>query len=831
MTSSGSSKLEVFNLDGRWELSSNRVPSAQEGRVPGCVHSDLLRAGLIPDPNWRTNELDLQWIGKTAWTYRRTFELSEDFLQRAHILLQAHGLDTLATVVINGHEVGRAHNMHRTWEWDVKAHLHAGRNEITVEFVPPDAWLAEKGKINPLEAWNEYYGYRHRGWLRKQHSNFGWDWSPVLVSCGIWKSIRLLGWNYARLLDLRIDQHHHEGTVALAVAALRPGDGPPCRLKVKVFFEHGMVLESELEFPGSHLSAPIGSIQNPRLWWPADLGDQPFYRVRAELIDCDGVIIDHTEKRIGLRTLKLMREPDDHGTSFRFEANGIPFFAKGSNWANPLPYPAWPEGDGWKQLLRDAVLAHHNMIRVWGGAYFCPDEFYDLCDELGLTVWQDFLFACGPYPAFDAEFLANIQAETHENVRRMRHHPCLAIWCGNNELEGAFTGPETTNAKMSLADYDRIFNGILASAVADCDPQGNYWPASPVCTNSDRTQVERGAGDIHIWEVWFSDAPFENYRNYPHRFISEFGFQSMPSLETIKSFTLPEDRQFNSPVLEHHQRSKPGNAQQLKHLLTLFRLPHSFEDQLVLSQLVQALCVKTGVEHWRRNRPVTMGTLYWQLNDCWPCASWSSIDFLGNWKALHYFSARFYAPVLISGLEDVERGTIEIHLSHDLRAPLDGTLSWRVLDLGGRELVTGESPAAVPTLTTTKLTTLTLPVGTPPSAALVELAFHSAGQTVATNLVLLARPKSLDLCDPHLKIEVSQATSHSFDLKVHALAPALWAWLECESFPVRFSDNFAPVLPGRPWLLRAETRDSVTADELAAALRIRSVYSTYRPSA
>ena len=819
-----------LQLDGAWEFRSDVSDEWRLGNVPGCVHGDLLQLGAIPDPNWRTNEVDLQWIGQTAWTYRRTFTLDAAVLENAHAVLQAEGLDTLATVRINGSELAKADNMHREWKWEAKPFLHAGTNEIEIRFESPLPYLQEKGKIHPLEAWNEYYGIRHRGWLRKQHSNFGWDWGPVLVSCGIWRSLSLRAWSGPLLRDVRVSQAHGDDGVRLTASVELSENSAGGTFEVELIHEGSPVAKGAAALAQAASGSLTVSIPDPKLWWPAGLGAQPLYHLRVRLLDERGTERDSWERKIGLRTLRLVRQPDTWGESFHFEANGIPFFAKGANWVNPLPYPEWPAGEGWKQLLRDAVLANHNMIRIWGGAYFCPDEFYDLCDELGLTVWQDFLYACGPYPAFDPAFLANIDLEARDNIRRLRHHASLALWCGNNELEGAFNGKEWTNMKMSFEDYDKIFNGILKNATEELDPQGNYWPASPLCTANDRSAVNEEAGDAHVWEIWFSDAPFENFRKHRNRFISEFGFQSMPALKTVESFTLPEDRQFNSPVLEHHQRSGPGNVQQLKGVLSWFRFPNTFAGQLNLSQLVQANCVKTGVEHWRRSMPRTMGALYWQLNDCWPCPSWSSIDFAGRWKALHYFSARFFAPVLISGLEDSDKGTVEVHLTNDRPDAVPGTVTWRVLDLEGNVLLENKLDAPVPGLASSLVTVVHLHQIEPRpawSGIFVQLEFQARDGTRASNLVLLERPKKMDLKDPGLTFEIHPAAGGSFEITVSARHPALWVWMETDDFDLRLSDNFSPVFPGRPWKVMASPSEAVSADRLRSALRLGHVRQTY----
>ena len=830
-----------LSLNGAWELrreddSGKVIPAV----VPGCVQADLIRTGEIDDPFWSDQEKSLQWVGKAEWIYSRTFDVAPKTLAQDRILLRAEGLDTLAEVRLNGEVVGSADNQHITWEWDVKPLLREGSNRLEIRFAPPDAFLERQGKINPLPAWNEFLDYKHRGWLRKAHSNFGWDWAPVLVSCGIWRPISLIAFSGARLADVRTSQEHAaDGSVKVGVQVeIETTRSGSTAAAVEIGFEGRIVARAEMSFAESATRGTASlRIPQPELWWPNGMGGQPLYTVSVRLSDAAGAGLDSWERRIGLRTLLLERRPDASGETFQFECNGVPFFVKGSNWVPPLPYSSWSEGDDWKALLRDAAAVHMNMMRMWGGAYFAPDEFFDLCDELGLTVWQDFLFACGPYPGFDESFLASVEKEARDNVRRMRHHPCIALWCGNNELEPTFVGAEWDGMKMSLEDYDRIFNGILPRVVRELAPEASYWPASPFHPQRDRTDpkwpFKPNAGDTHIWEIWFSDAPFENYRNYRNRFISEFGFQSLPHPKTIASFTLPEERQFNSPVMEHHQRSQPGNKQLLKFALEWFRFPDQHDDFVLLTQLVQALAVKTGVEHWRRNMPETMGVLYWQLNDCWPCPSWSSIDFFGRWKAIHFLAAHFFAPVLVSGLENKETGTVAVHLSNDLRREVRGVIRLLATDLDGSTLKQEAWP-----VTATAGTCLEVGVADLQSqiqqhgkeGVLVWIEFAEEDGNPATasrNLVLFDRPRRMELRASGLHCEVFPQGDESFLVTVTAKKPALWIWLDTTEFDTRFSDNGRCLRAGETWRVVATPARRMTSPEFTEALTVRDLRETY----
>jgi len=830
--------MHTLSLNGSWELRRADSPEAMiPAQVPGCVHEDLLRANLISDPNWRDQELSLQWVGKTAWTYSKQFEVTPDMLVQDQILLRAEGLDTLAEVRLNGQRVADTDNQHATWEWSVKPFLRQGGNRLEIHFTPPDAFLEQQGKIHPLTAWNEYHGYKHRGWLRKAHCNFGWDWAPVLVSCGIWRPISLIAFSGAKLEDVKISQDHSGGAVTLSVeVGLQTTRNATFTAEVDLGFAGKPVARARIVFEESvPTHTATLRVEHPELWWPNGLGGQPLYTLAVRLLNAAGLPLDTWTRRIGLRTLELARRPDAWGESFQFECNGVPFFVKGSNWVPPLPYPSWPEGDAWKTLLRDAAAVHMNMMRMWGGAYFAPDVFFDLCDELGLTIWQDFLFACGPYPGFEERFLASVEHEARDNVRRLRHHPCIALWCGNNELEPFFVGSKQTESIMTMADYDAIFNSLLPRVVKELAPHASYSPASPYHPNRDRTDsvtpIRPDAGDVHVWEIWFSDIPFENFRKYAHRFISEFGFQSFPHPKTIASYTRPEERQFNSPVMEHHQRSQPGNTQLVKFILHWFRFPEHRDDFFLLTQLVQAMAVKTGVEHWRRSKPRTMGTLYWQLNDCWPCPSWSSIDFFGRWKALHYFAARVFAPVLVSGLENAETGTVSVHLSNDLNRRVQGEIRCVTTDLEGTLLHREAWPVTIQAGESREtgiahLQPLLSKFGN--AGLLVWLDFSEQdGRTTSHNLVLFDRPKKMDLKHSGLRCKVLPDGEKTFLVEITVEKPALWIRLDTGTFDTRFSDNYRSLRPGETWSVIATPDRVMTVQEFEKALILRDLVATY----
>jgi beta-mannosidase len=835
----GDSTLLTFSLNGEWSVSSESqdpIPA----QVPGCVHADLLAAGIIEDPYYRDNENNVQWIGETDWTYTRRFTVPAEFLHHHRVLLRCEGLDTLATLTLNGREIARTDNMYRTWECDVKDALAAGENILEVRFASTLPYIAERQQQQRcLPGWCPPHEPRGRAWVRKEPCNYGWDWGPVLITCGIWRDIALLAFDTARLTEVQIRQDHTTpGEVTLSVAATAEVTRA-AELTAKVTVQllgsqASRACPGEISFPTQAGAGRLRSqvtIENPQLWWPNDMGAQPLYDVVVTLLRGEEVI-DTAARRIGLRTLVLEREEDEWGESFRFAVNSVPFFAKGANWIPADAILTRLTRDHYARLLRSAAGAHMNMLRVWGGGIYEQEWFYELCDELGLCVWQDFMFACATYPTFDPDFLHNVRAEQEDVVRRLRHHPCLALWCGNNELEMGLVGQAWNEQQMSWEDYGKLFDVLLPDSVRALDPDRSYWPGSPHSPRGDRHDHSNpNWGDAHLWDVWHGKKPFEWYRTCEHRFASEFGFQSFPEPKTVCHYTAPEDYNITSYVMEHHQRSGIGNATIVGYMLDWFRLPANFEMTLWLSQVLQGMAMKYAVENWRRHMPRTMGTLYWQLNDCWPVASWSSIDYFGRWKALHYLAKEFYAPLLVSGVEDAQAGTVELHVTSDLCEPQAGTLAWSLTDLAGQALAGAELPAAIAPQANTLVTTLELNEalqrhGTRNLLLWLELTVD--GRRVSSNLVTFARPKHLELTDPGITAAVEPAGDGAFTVTLAAERPALWTWLELERDEARFSENFLHLRPGQPAVITVTPAAPVSLDRVREQLRVRSLVDTYR---
>jgi beta-mannosidase len=835
--------MYITDLGGTWTVRQAQTSDTFRAQVPGNIHNDLLQAGKLTDPYGRDNELAAQWVGEADWIYAREFSVPAALLKHDRVLLHCAGLDTLATVTLNGKPVGATDNMFRTWEFDVKNLLRAGTNRIEVRFASAvkhvAARAAERPKDQPLPQWVQPGSIPGGLYVRKQQCNFGWDWGPCLVTCGIWRPIRLLAFNTARLSDIHILQDHsRKGSVNLTVnlAAETAGQTTPLRVKVRVSFEGKTVAVREVGLKHGRAGADIG-IRNPKLWWPNGMGTQPLYDVSVELLAAGGFPLDTATRRIGLRTMKLDRHPDQWGESFQFVVNGIPFFAKGANWIPGDAILARLTRPDYERLLSDAAAVNMNMLRAWGGGIYEDDAFFEICDRLGLCVWQDFMFACSTYPTFDAAFMAGVKAEVEDNVRRLRHHPSLAFWCGNNELEQGLVSDKWYHAKdwqkwtMSWRDYTRLFDKLLPETIQRLDPERDYWPGSPHTPppydRNDFNSVQ--AGDAHLWDVWHGRKPFEWYRTCKHRFNSEFGFQSFPEPKTVRGYTQPGDRNVTSAIMEHHQRSAIGNTAIMQYMCDWFLLPRDFESTLWLSQILQGMAMKYAVEHWRRSMPRGMGTLYWQLNDCWPVASWASIDYHGRWKALHYMARRFFAPALISGLEDAAKGTVEVHVTSDGRKTRPGRVDWVLTDASGKTLKRGTLPTKIPARRNVRVATLAFDRELKQHGArnlLLWLELSAESGPLSTNLVTFSRPKHLACRPPVIQATVKAGTNGTFRVTLKAKHPALWTWLELDTDDARWSDNFIHLRPGCPVTLEATPTHPLPLADFRRQLRIRSLWDT-----
>lgn len=820
------------SLNGRWQFRQVDTAEWLTGQVPGGVHTDLLALGRIPDPFYGDQELAVQWVAESDWEYRLIFEPTAQLFAEERVMLVCDGLDTLAEVWLNGRSLGKTDNMFRRYRWDVREWLKSGPNELLVRFSSPVAYARARQAERPLRTPSQ--SIPGGSYLRKAPSQFGWDWGPQLPPIGIWKDVRLEGHSTARIEDVHVRQHHTAGRVTLkGTVRLERWSTKALEVALVLTAPDGSQQECRKTLEGTTAEATLTlDITNPQLWWPNGYGAQPLYGIEV-VLSSEGKELERRSFRIGLRTVELRQEADRFGTSFTFVINGVPVFAKGANWIPADSFPTRITDRTLEHLIASAAQAHMNMLRVWGGGFYEEERFYDLCDRYGILVWQDFIFSCSMYPE-DEGFFENVRVEAIENVRRLRHHPSLVLWCGNNEMEWGWVEwgwniPQNLSLKRA---YDRMFHHLLPEVCATEDPDRPYWPSSPSSGVPFHDPNSVLAGDTHNWLVWHGNQPFTGYREHPSRFVSEFGFQSLPSLETIRLYADEADWNMTSYVMEHHQRSDIGNGKMIWYLTDHFRLPRDFPSLVYLTQVLQAEAMRTGVEHWRRNRECTSGTLYWQLNDCWPVASWSSIDYYGRWKALHYAARRFFAPVLLSA-EDW--GTlVTLYVTNDQTQEWRGTVHWSLETLEGTVLEAGSEQVAVPALSAVKVRAFDFTSQVTPSNQREVVFVHElrdGDRRLSMGIVPFVPSKHLKLTDPGLTVTVHE-TSEGFEIQLKAERLARFVWLALEGADEAtngaiFSDNYFDLPAGRTITITLPPLDGWDIERVRRALRVRSLVDSF----
>jgi beta-mannosidase len=824
--------MKIQSLAGAWEFRQADTEEWLPANVPGGVHTDLLALGRIPDPFAADNEQRVQWVAESDWIYRYGFSFSPELLAQEKIFLVCEGLDTLATVVLNGHELGQTDNMFRRHEWEVKSFLDSkGANELTITFLSPVKFTAEKQSIRALPGVLQAIpGGPH---LRKAPCQFGWDWGPQLPPIGIWKEIRLEGYHEGRFSDIHLQQKHDRGKVTVeARVVVQCWEETPIAAAVRITAPNGEIIEKEAAIPIQgelDLKVPI---PNPEVWWPNGYGEQPLYQVEVSLISnapSKEGLLDKHRYQVGLRTIELRQEQDQWGRSFVFIVNDVPILCKGSNWIPADSFPTRTTDEYLEGLICSAAETHQNMLRVWGGGFYEEERFYDLCDRYGILVWQDFIFSCSIYPLDDPEFMENVRLEVVENIRRLRHRASLALWCGNNEMEWGWVDwnwdlPELQDLK---AAYDEFFHHTLPEWCQTEDPDHSYWPSSP---SSDTPFVDPNGqhqGDSHYWDVWHGRKPFTAYRDQYPRFMSEFGFQALPPLATIRTYADEADWNMTSYIMEQHQKNDSGNSLMVGQMLDTFRLPKDFVSMVYLSLVLQAEGIRYGVEHWRRHPDRVAGILYWQLNDCWPVASWSSLDYFGRWKALHYAARRFYAPLMLSiGDKTPEQA---VYVSNDWLEPWEGTVNWSLETLAGEVLTSGQAPVKVAPQAATQVCKLDFSnqITYDNLRKLIFIAELWQGDQFVTRRTAYFVPiKHLSLTDPAITVNLqSQKGELIVELISHSLAPLVEVSLI--GADVVFSDNYFNLPSGRSVQISCPLPSGWTLSRAEKVIRVCSVYDSY----
>ena len=853
--------------DNVYHIGPDPIPAT----IPGSVYSCLLENKLMPDPYWRDNELDALKLMENDFLFTEHFVPEKEVLSSDRVILKFDGIDTIADITLNGTFLGHTENMHRSFEFDVKELLKEGENELAVKFFSPLKFCAASHeKIKNMESTDAVPGYPQ---LRKAHCMFGWDWGPRLPDAGFYRPIRLLGVKKARLSDdIRVMQEHEiEETgvhgnvvkkVKLAVTAVTdPVHAEGVHAEITLTDPDGRTTcfaadEKEEKCLGGKLT-----VENPKLWWPNGYGGQDLYTVTVRLIDdATGEELDQTQKRIGLRTVTVdtspfpeevrdphigpqVREDRKEGRHFDFVVNGLRIFAMGGNYIPEDNILQRVTRDRTEILIRDAAEAHYNCIRIWGGGYYLDDFFYDLCDEYGLLLWQDFMFACASYELTE-DFEENLKAEFTEVVRRLRHHASMSVWCGNNEMEaqvledhwnGEFNElipgmggirPVHHASNKQYYDYIKLYEYILPKIMKAEAPEAFYWPSSPSSGGNYEDIYEENIGDAHYWGVWHGGDQFSDYRKHHFRFLSEFGFQSFPCMETVRSFTEPEDRNVFSEVMEMHQRNTAANGKIMNYLSATYRYPKNFDELLYCSQMLQLDAIRYGVEYFRRIRGTCMGTVVWQLNDIWPVASWASIDYYGRWKALHYGEKRFFAPVsitceehgrldqkpFVNSLPIPVEYSAALHVANETGETVKGTVRWQLRRPDSSVIRENEKDIEIAPYSGTWLDKEIYNGLADEREMHLYYEFVQDGKIVSSGSAMFVAPKHYRFADPKLSVRVEGNT-----VIVTSEGYAKGVCIESEDGNLRLSDNFFDMEKGERVL-------AIVGKKPEGELRVRSVY-------
>lgn len=777
----------VIDLSGQWQLTSAEGDHSTIMTIPGDVHTALRAASVIPDPYFGRNENDVQWVAYRDWIIERRFAVDE---VDADWYLDIDNLDTVAVVFVNDIPVLSADNCFRRYRPDVSRALQPGENVIRIHFHSSIKAGADRQAAQP------FYVPYHPGnspipngnLLRKPQCHFGWDWNIAIAPLGLYGNVMLRRLETARIEHVTTTQNHKDGGVELHVEVTLHAKQPASLPLHLSFGAERLRLDCGVH-AGDTVIRHVFFIENPKLWWPAGSGEQALYTLTIDLPD------ETLTRQIGLRTVELLTDEDEAGSRFALRVNGREIFCRGANWIPSDALFSLSNQEKTNDLLLSAVEANMNMIRVWGGGFYEPDWFYDLCDRLGLMVWQDFMFACNLYPCTE-DFLDNVEVEVDYQVKRLSSHPSIVLWCGDNELVGALNWFEESrnNRDRYLVAYDRL-NRTIEKALKKAAPSAIWWPSSPASGYLDYGDAWHadGSGDMHYWSVWHENKSFDDYRTVKPRFCSEFGFQSYTSMPVIRTYADNKDMNIASPVIELHQKNAGGNERIAGTMFRYFRFPKDFENFVYVSQVQQALAIKTAVEYWRSLKPHCMGTLYWQLNDTWPVASWSSLDYGGNWKALHYAARRFFQPVSVCAIPSEDGKSVRFSMVNDTPDDVEIDMNIFALALDGVRIPLKSAsgtcgPDAAALLTEIDLHQL-------PAGALLSWNFIASNGMMGEGHHVRETYKALDLRPSVLTHQVSTLDNGDVEVEIVAEGLALFVMLEAD-VAGRYSDNLFDLAAG-----------------------------------
>lgn len=817
--------MKNYSLNGEWKFREDGKRGWMKASVPGVIHTDLLDLGKIPDPYYGKNELALQWIGQTDWVYKKSFRFNTANFPNDKHLLVCEGLDTIAEVSLNSKPLGKTENTYRRYEFDITNLLKNGNNDLDIKFISPEACAKQEKERHP------YYIPRSEvfiNYIRKTPCQGGWDWGPRFMTSGIWKDIYIASYDRARIEYVTTEQKHKKDAVQLVVN-LFVDSTQKQNISINVSISGVEKSLKKRVKQGKQKISFSMNVPSPDLWYPVGYGKQCLHDLNVEICE-GGEKIDCHHSKIGFRKLELVTKKDKWGKSFFFKINDVAVFAKGANWIPADCFLPRVTRERYEKLLGGALSANMNMIRVWGGGIYESEDFYNFCDEKGLLVWQDFTFSCSFYPATD-EFLANVRAEAEHQVRRLSNHPSLVLWCGNNECEQGFKWFEDQGEeamKKLFVDYRKLYIDTIYPVVKEEKPDVPYWTSSPCGgigvygKHSDPT-----CGDIHDWSVWHGGKTFKDYLDVRPRFVSEYGFQSFPSLETLSTCMTTEDFNVTSPVMEHHQKNIGGNCRIVEHLCKEYRMGHDFESFIYLSQLQQARGIRFGTEHWRRLKPLTMGTLYWQLNDIWQVVSWASIEYDGRWKMLNYMAKHFYAPVLISAYDKDDQ--LFVWITSDKNKPLKGDATIKLRDFSGMVVASKKVRYSLKPLESKQIAKVSLKKLIP-SRLSVEEVFATLESEVdgekIDNLHFLAPVKRSPIERTEVNASISVLKS-KIKIRLKSKTCAFFVWLNFGDTTGVFSDNAFSMMPGETKVVEFRPNKLTNLKSVARHFTIKTLRDTY----
>lgn len=799
----GAQSFRQNELNKDWKFSSIDDTAWRSATVPGTVHTDLMAHHLIPDPYVGMNEKSVQWVDKKNWQYQTSFTVTKDMLQHDWLALDFKGLDTYAAIFINGDSIATSSNMFVPLKVQIKQKVKEGNNTLRLVFYSPIRHdmnnFLNDDVIYP--AGNDASDIPLSVYARKAPYHYGWDWGPRLVTSGIWRPVYLEYGDKVSIEDVYLQQKQLTDKSAVILAKLKFQTAAKKKYAIKIESPDKLFSTINKPFEGDTLSA-FFTISNPRRWWPNGLGDPYLYKVKVSLYD-GKELLQTRALNIGLRTIEVVNKPDSMGVSFYVKVNGRPVFMKGADYIPLDNFLPRVTTERYAKLFNDMKVSNFNMVRVWGGGIYEDDRFYDFADRYGILVWQDLLFACSTYPT--SKILKNVEAELGANITRLRNHPSLALWCGNNEIGVAIDhwgwkeGYGYTEKQWAdmRAGYDELFKVQLPKIIQQYDADRFYFPSSPISNWG--TKEDFTIGDNHYWGVWHGMEWFEAFEEHIPRFMSEYGFQSFPDIQTVKRFTSAQDRDIYSPVMLSHQKSfSRGNAAIRTYLFHYYKEPANFESFLYVNHVLQAEGMKMGIEAHRRAMPFCMGTLYWQLDDCWPGPSWSGIDYYGRWKAMQFFVKKAYAPLLVSNT--VKNGKLKTYLISDEIKDCKAKLEMKLMDFGGRILWEKSMDVKIESNKSTvaheiPLNTILQPADT--GKVIFYTKVVNSDKLLSDNVYYFAKTKDLILPDPGLKIEVAKDDTLDLHILVTATQLAKNVYLQCEDPELTFSDNYFDLLPGQ----------------------------------